>query len=152
MSSAYVVFIYVNKKEMSDTSLVVNFIWNEPAYIYQKYVQSNFVSFEAFIVSLLPSATVVAERQCFHKCMSRILSTGGGVFQHAVGQTPPSLGRHPPPWADTPLPGQTPPSLDRHPPPWTDTPCPVHAGIHPLLAQCMLVRILLECIRVKFFS
>ena len=111
MSSAYVVFIYVNKKEMSDTSLVVNFIWNEPAYIYQKYVQSNFVSFEAFIVSLLPSATVVAERQCFHKCMSRILSTGE-VYPRM------QWGRHPP--------GQTPPSLDRHPPGQTP------------LAKCML--------------
>ena len=28
--------------------------------------------------TLLPSATVVAERECFHKRVLRILSTGGG--------------------------------------------------------------------------
>ena len=57
---------------------------------------------------LLPPATVVAGRQCFHKCVSRILSTGEGcVSQHFPGQTPP---------------GQTP--LSR-----ADTPYPKHYGI-----------------------
>ena len=44
--------------------------------------------------SLLPSATVVAVRYYFHKCVSRILSTGGGV--HASWTHPRAL-----PW--TPL-------------------------------------------------
>ena len=35
----------------------------------------------------LLSANEVAERYCFHKCVSRILSTGGGV--HPLRQTPP---------------------------------------------------------------
>ena len=62
---------------------------------------------------------------------------GGVASQHALGQTPPSLGRHPsgqtppgrhpradtllqtPPWTDTP--NWEEPPLDRHPP-WTDIP------------------------------
>ena len=76
---------------------------------------------------------------------------------HPNGQTPPRretpssctdtrLGRHPPPWADTPfldrhpLPGQTPPSLGRHPPPWADSP--------PIWLLQQMVRILLKCILV----
>ena len=38
----------------------------------------------------LPSTTVVAERYCFHKRVSRILSMGRlSVSQHALGQTLP---------------------------------------------------------------
>ena len=49
---------------------------------------------------LLPSANTVAERQCFHKHVSRILSTGrwGGV--HPLGHPPTRTDRHPPSPAD----------------------------------------------------
>ena len=62
------------------------------------------------------------------KTTSVILSTGGCISQHALGQTP---------------------LLDRHPP------CPVHAGIHiPLPSACWdtprTVYILLECILVFY--
>ena len=56
--------------------------------------------------SLLPyllSANEVVERKCFHKCVSRILSTGGCI--------PPCTGADNPPKADTPFP------LGRHPHP-----------------------------------
>ena len=60
----------------------------------------------------------------------------GGVSGRSPRQTPPPLGRHPLPWADTPpqcMLGYTPlPSAC-----WDTPPCPVHAGIHPP-AQCML--------------
>ena len=65
---------------------------------------------------LLPSATTVAERLCFHKRLS-FLFTGGGS-----GRSPPR-GRHPPPPLDRhPPPGQTPtPWQTPTPTPWTDT-------------------------------
>ena len=48
----------------------------------------------------LPYANELAERYCFHKCVSRILSTGGCLPDSRQGR----LGRHPT-WADTrPLP------------------------------------------------
>ena len=103
---------------------------------------------------LLPVVTVrnvVAERLCFHKRVSRILSMGGVYALYALGQTPPL----PSAWWDTHTPGQTPPRqnplarhpLGRHPLPtacWDmhphpcplhagiQTPYPVHASIHPL--------------------
>ena len=48
----------------------------------------------------LPSATVVAERLCFHKRLSFCPRGGGEVYTPLVrhpppGQTPPTLGRHP---------------------------------------------------------
>ena len=67
-------------------------------------------------------------RLCFHICLSVhrgdvYLWSGGG---RSVCHTLP--GRHPT-WADTPLPSAC----------WdTHLPCPVHAGIHPSPAQCML--------------
>ena len=36
------------------------------------------------MTNLLPPATIVAGRQCFHKCVSRILSTGVGVYPGGV--------------------------------------------------------------------
>ena len=72
--------------------------------------------------------------------LSVILFTGGGVSQHALGQTPP-LGRHTPPRADNPLgrhpsrqtphrytppPGQTP----SHPPPATAADGTHPTGMH----------------------
>ena len=48
-------------------------------------------------VRFLPSATVVVEKSCFHKRVSRILSRGE---VYTPFQTPPFLGK--PPWADTP--------------------------------------------------
>ena len=70
----------------------------------------------------LPSATVVAERLCFHKRLS-FCPTGerGRCTPH--GQTSP-LGRHPradTPSSDTP-PGQTPPWADTPWADWADTP------------------------------
>ena len=66
----------------------------------------------------LPSATVVAERLCFHKHLS--FCPGGGVHHH-TGQTPPPadtpLGRHPPGRHSL---GQT--LSPRQTSPWTDTP------------------------------
>ena len=59
----------------------------------------------------LPSVNEVAERWCFHKRVSRILSKGvGGV--HPPGQTPSR--RLPSPYADT-SPGQVDTPLGRHP-------------------------------------
>ena len=84
-------------------------------------------------MELVTVRNVFAERQCFHKCVSRILLTKGVVSQHALGQNPPpvrhSPGQTPPdqtpspgqtlPWSDTPLvrhpPGEIPPV--RYPPP-----------------------------------
>ena len=45
MSSAFVVFVYVVTKGSSDTSLVVNFIWNEPACTDQNFVSLWHLSF-----------------------------------------------------------------------------------------------------------
>ena len=66
-------------------------------------------------ICFLPSATVLAERLCFHRCLS--VHGGGEVYitplpgRHPPArQTPPLPGRHHPCQADTPLPG-------RHPPP-----------------------------------
>ena len=66
----------------------------------------------------LPSATVVAERLCFYRCLS--VHRGGGV--HPLGiphwaDTP--LGRHPHPWADTPPPEMATAADGRH-----------HTGMH----------------------
>ena len=47
----------------------------------------------SFLSLLLPSATIVVERYCFHKHVSRILSTGGDIHS-PLGRPPP--GRHPP--------------------------------------------------------
>ena len=64
----------------------------------------------------LQSATVVAERLCFHRC----LSVHGGRCKppgrHPPGQADTTLGRHPLPRPDTPWPGRHPPPLARHPP------------------------------------
>ena len=109
---------------------------------------------------IITVGNVVAARYYFHKPLSFCLG------RHPPGQTPPRhpwadtpetpLGRHPPPWADTPSPRQTPPPPGQTPP-WADTPHPVHAGIHtPLPSACWdtppfrrpllrMVRILLEC-------
>ena len=48
----------------------------------------------------LSSATVVAERLCFYRCLS--VHREGGVV-HPLGR-PPLLGRHTTPWVDTPHP------------------------------------------------
>ena len=85
--------------------------------------QPNFMS-QLFRKALcLPSATVVAERLCLHRCLS----------VHGGRCTPP--GRHPPPHSRQTPPGQTPPAdtppLQTPPrqtlrqadtPPWADTP------------------------------
>ena len=85
--------------------------------------QPNFMS-QLFRKALcLPSATVVAERLCFHRCLS----------VHGGRCTPP--GRHPPPHSRQTPPGQTPPADTPPPqtpprqtlrqadtPPWADTP------------------------------
>ena len=78
---------------------------------------------------LLPPANEVAERQCFHKRLSSILSTGWTCLPDTP--PPPGQTRQTPPWAyttpgqtrQTPLPGRhTPmgrhplPPLGRHPP------------------------------------
>ena len=92
----------------------------------------------------LPSATVVAERLCFHKrrpfCPQGEVSPLG---RHPPGQADTSLGRQTPPWVDTPwpgrhLPGQADTPLGRHPltrqtPPCSDTPLgrPPWSGRHP---------------------
>ena len=112
--------------------MLTNFIWNVYISINALYQQKQRVGnlsdlpdlVELLIVNIslirrisrsstfLPSANEVAERKCFHKSVSRILSTVGvSASVHAGIDTP--LGRHPPadtphPWADTPL--------------WADTP------------------------------
>ena len=70
----------------------------------------------------LPSATEVAERLCFHKCLSFCPRGLGGVH-------PPPRQTRPPLWVDTPRPGR-PPQPGRHPlarqtlpPPWADCHC-----------------------------
>ena len=83
---------------------------------------------------LLRSATVVAEGQCFHKRVLRILSTGGGVYpsmhwgRHSPGQVSQhALGRHP--RAGIPAcTGADPPSRQTPPPPPTAT---AADGTHP---------------------
>ena len=93
--------------------------------------------------NLLPSGTVVVVRECFHKHVSRILSTVGGSaplnagIHTPAGQTPTPGQTHPqadtlpgqtPPGRHTPL-GQTPPTRQTHTPPgrhtllspWADT-------------------------------
>ena len=83
----------------------------------------------------LPSATVVAERLCFHRCLC---PQGGCV--HPWADTPPG---QPPPvqipsWADTPLgrypPGRHPTPLGRHPPYRR----PLQRTVH-ILLECILV-------------
>ena len=64
----------------------------------------------------LPSATVVAKRYCFHNRVSRILSTGGGVYPVACYDTHTSR-------ADTP-------QADTHT--QTDSPRQTPLGRHPL--------------------
>ena len=80
------------------------------------------VSICVFLATVfLPSANEVAERYCFHKRVSRIVSRREGVhipWEDTPSQThtPPLAGRHPPYWqAETPpLVGTSP--AGRHPP------------------------------------
>ena len=51
-----------------------------------KYWKTRWISDQCYLL-FLPSATVVVERECFHKHVSRILSTGGCTPPR---QTPPS--------------------------------------------------------------
>ena len=69
-----------------------------------------------FSCSLLPSATVVAERLCFHRCLS-VHGRGRRWTTPCQADTPPHplSGRHP-----HSLPDRHPPG--RHLPPWADTP------------------------------
>ena len=108
----------------------------------------------------LPSATVFAERLCFHRCLSVHRRRCTPPRQTPLWQSPHPVGRHPPgryphpldrqphplgwhPVADTPL--------GRHCPPWADTPPrqthppPPHPSRQP---PQRTVRILLECILV----
>ena len=109
--------------------------------VFQLIVPSLFVMLNLFYMYkvlyfelyhfLLPG-NEVAERLCFHKRVSRILSTGG---VHPMADTPP--GRHPPradtPQTNTSPPNQTPSQADtplgRHPPRQTAT---VADGTHPI--------------------
>ena len=97
-------------------------------YFREFFHKKDYGTYSKIVIYLLPSATVVAERLSFHRC----LSTGRGL--HPPGQTPP-VGRYPPGQAHMPPPGQTPPR------PHTPTP-----GRRPLQRT---VRILLECILVS---
>ena len=93
-------------------AMVFNYMLAQPVVVCCK----SYINFRCFF---LPSVTVAAERQCFHKCLS-FWPRGGGICPIACWDTHP-LGRHPP-YADTPA-----------PPRWP-------------LQQ--MVRILLECILV----
>ena len=107
----------------------------------------------------LPSATVFAERLCFHRCLSVHRRRCTPPRQTPLWQSPHPVGRHPPgryphpldrqphplgwhPVADTPL--------GRHCPPWADTPPrQTHPPPHPSRQPPQrTVRILLECILV----
>ena len=50
-------------------------------------------------IYLIPSATVVAERLCFHMCLSVHKGKGSVLDRHQADYPP---GRQTPPWADTP--------------------------------------------------
>ena len=92
----------------------------------KKAVRVNETSVSPYLSISLPSATVVAERLCFHK---RLSVHRGEVYT---------------PWADTSFPRQTPPSHQ------ADTPCgqtPPPTTKQPLQRT---VRIILECILVQF--
>ena len=69
----------------------------------KKAVRVNETSVSPYLSISLPSATVVAERLCFHK---RLSAHRGEVYT---------------PWADTPFPRQIPPPTRQTPPPWPDT-------------------------------
>ena len=87
-----------------------------------------------------------------HRRLSLCPQEGGGVSQHALGQTPLPLGqtaplvRHPP-GQTPPPPGQTPPLLVRHTFLVRHSP---RADIPPRRPLQRMIRILLECILVKF--
>ena len=109
-------------------------------YYYHGYRSGVQVCWSRFGIAMifLPSATVVAERLCFHKRLSFCLQGG-------LADTPPDT-----PWADTPWadtlwanipPRQTPPPWADTPradiptrqthPPWADTPRQTPPGRHP---------------------
>ena len=68
------------------------------------------------LFQLLPSATVVAERLCFHRCLS--VHRGGEVYTPRADRHPP--GRHNIPPGHTPQVGTHPLHLGRHPSPPSD--------------------------------
>ena len=92
-------------------------------------------------LQILPPATVVAARKCFHKRVSRILPTGGGA---CVGYTPPRHGC--PPGMNAP-PGMHTPRGTHTIPPGMHAPLPPRIPRDAVNEQA--VRILLEGILVK---
>ena len=68
--------------------------------VHSKPIIKGFTSISG--VRFLPSTTVVVERSCFHKRVSRILSGGRcrPPSRHPPHSDTPFLGK--PPWADTP--------------------------------------------------
>ena len=81
-------------------------------------------------IYLIPSATVVAERLCFHMCLSVHMGEGKCTWTDTPWQADTPLGRQPP--------GRQTPPADT---PWADTPPPQQT-----------VRIVLECILIKIAS
>ena len=98
-----------------------------------------------YLKKLLPSATVVAERLCFHRRLS-VHRGGGGV--HPLGRHS-ALGRYPP---QTP-PGQTPPKADPLCPPPAPETATAADGTHPATfhSHCLFIKYVHTSIECRIF-
>ena len=102
---------------------------------------------ESDAMTFLPSATVVAERLCFHRCLSSTVGKCTPPWQ------PDPPGRQTPSWADTPWQADTPP-LKADPLPTGRTPSPKMAttadGTHPTgMHSCKKLYVHMKCVTDK---